>query len=401
MAASTIANLQWLYKRVYADKVGDSAMRKHLLFNKLRKEGGFTGEAFFYPIRTTNPQGIASTFASAQAAVSGSKGYQLQASRKKKYGYITLDGEAMAAASNDAGAFKRLVTTETDGVLEEFVDSLAFDAFRDGNGVRGVRGSISSNTITLATRDDARNFKINMALASGPNADGSSLNTHTGTITVTGVDEDLGTVTVSSAANMGSFADAHYLFRLGDTGGVCMEGLAAHFPLTTPGGGDSFRGINRSVAPHQLAGSRVDDSTLSVEEVIRLLATKISQRGKKADMAVMNPIKFEEMVRRTNAKTIYDGGGDSATIGFENIKIATAAGTVSVFPDADCPTNRTYVLNTSTLYIKHLQGLPHLVDDDGKVNLRLAAEDSIEARVRAWSNMICTDPAANGVGAVY
>jgi hypothetical protein len=400
MAASTISNLQWLYKKLYADKVGDSAMRKHLLYNRVRKEGGFTGESLYYPIRTTNPQGVGSTFAGAQAAVSGSKGYKLEVSRRKKYAVITLDGEAMAAASNDAGAFKRLVTQETDGVLEEFVDSLAFDFFRDGTGVRGQRASISSNTITLATRDDARNFKLGMLLSSGPNTDGSSLNTHTGNITVTGVDEDAGTVTVSNAANMGAFADNHYLFRYSDTGNVCVEGLAAHFPLTVSGS-DSFRGVNRSVAPHQLAGTRVDDSTLNVEEVIRLIATKISTRGKKADTAVMNPIKFEEMVRRTNAKTIYEGGGDSATIGFEHIKIATSAGVVSIFPDPDCPTDRTYVLNMSTLYIKHLFGLPHMISDDGKMDLRMANEDSIEARARAWSNLICTDPAANGVGKVY
>lgn len=399
-AASTIANLQWLYKRVYADKVGDSAMRNHVTYGRVKKEGGFTGEAFFYPIRTTNPQGISTTFTSAQTAASGSKGYQLQASRKKKYGIITLDGEAMAAASNDAGAFKRLVTQETDGVLEEFVDSLAFDFFRDGTGVRGVHGGVSSNTITMATPSDARNFKLNMAVASGPNADGSSLNTHTGTITVTGVDEDAGTVTFSSVANMGAFTTGHFLFRLGDTGNVCMEGLASHFPLTVSGS-DSFRGINRSAAPHQLAGSRVDDSSLSVEEVVRLLATKINTRGKKANAVVMNPIKFEEMVRRTSAKTIYEGGGDSATIGYETLKMASSAGTLSMYGDADCPIDRVYVLNMSTLYVKHLMGLPHIIEDDGKASLRVANEDTIEARVRCWSNLICTDPAANGVGKVY
>jgi hypothetical protein len=401
MAASTISNLQWLYKKLYADKVGDSAMRKHWLYNKVRKEGGFTGESLYYPIRTTNPQGIGSTFAGAQAAVSGSKGYKFEVERRKKYAVITLDGEAMAAASNDAGAFKRLVTTETDGVLEEFVDSLAFDFFRDGTGVRGQRSSINSNTITLATRNDVRNFKLNMLLSSGPNTDGSSLNTHTGNITVTGIDHDAGTITVSNAGNMGAFADNHYLFRYSDTGNVCMEGLAAHFPLTTPGGSDSFRGINRSVAPAHLAGSRVDDSTLSVEEVVRSLATKISDIGKSADLAVMNPIKFEEMVRRTNAKTIYEGGGGEATIGFKGITIATSAGDLTVKGDPDCPTDRVYVLNMSTLYIKHLFGLPHMISDDGKMDLRMANEDSIEARARAWSNLICTDPAANGVGKVY
>src|SRR6185436_15855800 len=193
-AASTLNSVAFIYKRLYADKVGDSAMRKHPLFSKMRKEGGFGGTAFYYPIRYGNPQGIASTLSSAITAVASSKGVQLAASRKAKYAYITLDGEAMAAAESDSGAFLRLVTTETDGVLEEFTDTLAFDLYRNGYGARGQRRSASTNVITMGTTtaadaDSARNFKVGMAVAAGPNENGTSLRTITGTVTVTAVDE--------------------------------------------------------------------------------------------------------------------------------------------------------------------------------------------------------------------
>jgi hypothetical protein len=394
MAASDITSVAYIYKRKYSDKaVGDLAMRDHPLYSMVSKEDGFSGSAFFYPIRYGNPQGISATFSTAQSGAASSKGLQLQASRKVKYGVITLNGEAMAACS-DKGAFLDLVTQETDGVIEEMGDSLAFDLFRDGNGARGRRSSANTNVITMTVADDARNFKVGMTVIASANADGSSA--RTGSTTVAAVDEDAGTVTLASAAGISSFSDNDYMFRAGDAA-ASMEGLAALFPLTAPSASESFRGVDRSVDPRRLAGARVDDTATSIEENMGLVAVKISQTGKKADVAFLNPIKFWEVARRLQAKVEYDGAGGEATYGFEHLKVATPAGTLKVYADADCPTNRGYVGKLSTLYLKHLKGLPHVISDDGNPSLRSTTADDIEARVRCWVNAIATEPGCWGV----
>jgi hypothetical protein len=318
---------------------------------------------------------------------------QLQASRKAKYGVITLNGEAMAACS-DRGAFLDLVTQETDGVLEEMGDALAFDLYREGYGQRGRRASLSGEVVTLTNADDARNFKVGMTVVADDTAAGSSL--RTGSTTVTAVNEDAGTVTLASAAAITTFSDNDYLFRIGDPG-TCMEGLASLFPLTAPAALESFRGIDRSVDPRRLAGVRVDDTATAIEENIGLVGVKIAQVGKKADVAFVNPIKFWEVVRRLNAKVEYDGGGGQADYGFEHVKIHSPAGTIKMYSDPDCPTNRGYVGKMSTLYLKHLKGLPHIVQDDGRPNLRSTSADDIEARVRCWVNAIATEPGCWGV----
>ena len=324
---------------------------------------------------------------------------QLQASRRPKYATISLDGESMAAAEGNKGAFLDLVTQETDGVIEEFGDTLAFDLFRLGDGQRGRRSSISSNTVTLTVADDARNFKVGMAVIADDTSTGASPRTNTGTVKVTAVDEDAGTITLDNAANIASFADNDYLFRLGDPA-TCMEGFEAHLPLTAPASGESFRGVDRSVDTRRLAGVRINDTATSIEENAGLTAVKISQIGKKANYLPLNPIKFWEVVRRLNAKVTYDGGGNKATYGFEGFDLATPAGTVRVVSDPDAPTNRGYVLNLSTWYVKHLKGLPHIVTDDGRPSLRSTTADTIESRVRAWCNLICTMPGSNGVFAI-
>ena len=156
-SASTTSTAAYLFKRLYGDnQAGDVAARDHITLNMVRKEAGWTGLSFYYHTKYGNPQGIGNTLTTAITGVSSSSGVQWAASRAKTYGYITLDGEAMAASENDKGAFMDLVTTETEGVLEEVGDTLAFDFWRDGTGNRGRRSSINSNTVTLTVADDAR-----------------------------------------------------------------------------------------------------------------------------------------------------------------------------------------------------------------------------------------------------
>lgn len=392
--ASDLTTVAFIYKRLYSDKqAGDLAMRDHPLFSMMKKEGGFTGSAFYYPIRYGNPQGISGSLSTAQTNTENSRGVQMAANRKAKFAVITLDGEAMAAADGKPGAFLDLVRLETDGVLEEVGDHLSHDLYKNGVGIRGQRSSESADVTTLVVADDARNFKVGMVVGASANADLSS--PRTGTTAILSVDEDNGKIGLDTSA-ITSYADNDYLFVAGTTD-TCMEGLASHLPLTAPTSGDSFRGVDRSVHVNLLAGSRVDNTSAAIEENAGLVATKISQVGKKADSVFVNPINFWQVARRLNAKVEYAGGGGKADYGFEFISIHSSAGTLRMYADPDCPTNRGYVLNMSSWYIKHLMGLPHIIKDDGRPSLRRASADGIEARVRSWCNPICTMPGANGV----
>ena len=394
MAASTLTTCAFLYKRLYmAGQPNDIAMRAHPLLSMLRKEDGFTGNAFYYAVKGANPQGISGTFSSAQSAASSSHGLQFAASRKKKYGVISLDGEAMAAAEN-AGAFADLLTQETDGVLEEQGDSLAFDLYRSGNGMRGRRASASTNQITLTVADDARNFKYGMTIIADDTITGAS--PRTGSTTIDGVDEDAGVIDLVSAAGITSFANNDYLFRSGDPG-TCMEGLEVLIPLTTPTVGESHRGVDRSTDARRYAGVRLDDTSASIEENIGKVGVMISQVGQKATDAFLNPIRYWEVVRRLGAKVEYSKGGGTADYGFEYIMVHTPAGAIKVWSDPDCPTTRGFVLNLEYCFLKHLKPFVHIIEDDGRPNLRSTTADEIEARARSMSNLIIRRPGSCGV----
>jgi hypothetical protein len=383
---------------MYADSLGDAAMREHPLFSQITKNGNFFGESLRYSVKYGNPQAISGTFATALANAGASKGLQFEAYRKAKYGLITLNGEAIAASEGNRGALVDLVTNETDAVLAELIDSLAFDLYRDGNGVRGRRASLAGDVVTLTVADDARNFKVGMVVIADNAIDG--LSPGAGSTAVTAVDEDAGTVTLASAAALVGFVNNDYLFRAGDPG-TCVEGLAVCTPLVAPVlGVDSFRGKDRGVDPPRLAGSRLDDTATVIEENAGRVAVKISQRGKKANAYWLNPTNFWSVARRLNAKVEYQGAGGTADYGFEYLAIHTPAGTMRCYSDADCPVNRGYLANMADWYIRHLKEMPHIVMDDGRPNMRQTADDGIEVRVRSWSNLIQAVPASFGVHSI-
>jgi hypothetical protein len=398
-SASTLSTVAFIYKRDYSThQIADITMRDHVWWAKIHKEGGFGGDSFLYPVRYGNPQGVSGTFANARTNAKGSKGVQLRAYRTAKFGCVTIDGEAALASKGDKKAFYNLVTMETDRVLEEMGDSLAFDFYRDTYGMRGRVSGITGNVLTLTLAEDARNFKEGMTIQADDAATGAT--PRTGTTFVTAVDEDAGTVTVDDATDItGTIQVNDYLFRDGDAG-TCMEGLAVCTPLAAPVYlTDSFRGVDRGVNANRLAGVRLDDTTLNAEVALGRLAVKHAKIGKShnIDEAYLNPTHFYNAAQRLNAKVEYTDAGGTANYGFQFMTIHTAAGSFKVFSDPDCPLNRGRTTRDGSQYIKHLEGLPHIIDLDGMPMLRQTDSNGVEGRVEAFCNLIQDDPAAQGV----
>lgn len=394
--ASDITSLAHIFRRKYSDdQVGEVATREHPTFNMITKKGGFVGDRFVYAIDGVYGQGIGSTLQIAVNTITSSSGKQLEAYRKKKAFAVQLDGEAMAACKDD-GAFYDFTTKEVDRILLETGDRLAFELFGDGNAIRGRRASAASNVITLTSAADVRNFKIGMTIGADDTATG--LSPKVGTTTITAIDEDTGTITLANAGSIGSFADNDYLFVAGDPG-TCMEGFEACTPLTAPGGGDSFRGINRSTDVRGYAGVRVT-GTGSIIADFGTLAVQAGLRGKKLKQGVLNPVNFWTISQQLGAKVEYDEPGGTAEVGFEYIYITTpGGGRMKIYSDPDCPLTRGRAFDPEKHHLRGLLGIPHIRKDGNgnAIMLRLQTTDAVQVDGRAWLNYFQPDPAAHGV----
>lgn len=399
MSNATLGSVAYLFKHMYDTGLADEAIRLHPTLEMIPKQADFGGDQINYAVKVNNAQNITSgALALAQAVGTASKGVQFAMLRKKKTGTISLDVEALLAAKEgQPSAFATLVTNEVDGFVNEFMDRLGFDLFRDSTGNRGQIASIAGNIITLVTPDDARSFKIGMPLAAATGANGTGQ--RAGTSPITSLDIDGGTITVLAIGSIAAVAANDYLFASPEIG-ANIEGFETCTPLVAPIGGDSFRGIDRSINPSLLAGSRVNDTATMIEENAGKVAVKIRQNGGRADTLVLNPQRYWEMVRRLGAKILYSGGGGSADYGFEKVMINSPAGTLAVVSDPDCQVTRGRVFLNASHRIRTLQDFVHIANEDGQYNLRLATEDALETRVRSMSNYQQVEPRNQGVFAI-
>lgn len=391
-------------KRLYPGKEPENvASRNRVWLSMVPKAEDFygyeSGGTMVIPLKYANPGGRSRNPANVYTAlgdqVTAGKYARFLLTRGADFAGVQLGAEVLHASKRDAGAYAAARKSEVDGMLDELGHSLSLSLYGDGTGVRGQRSSASTNVITLSTADDAKNFRVGMTVSAGPNADGSSL--RTGTTTVAGVDEDAGTVTLTSAAAITSFANSDYLFETGDAASTnAITGLAGWIPLTAPSS-TAFFGLDRSVDTTRLGGVRVDNTTASIEDNIMTVAERVFRVGGKPDVVLLNPVNFTTLSKSYSAKIEFEGGGGSATIGFETIKVATSAGIVKVYPDPDCPVNRGYVLTKKTWCFHHMLGAPHIVEDDGLLAIRIDGKDAIMVRGRLYGNLACNAPAHNGV----
>ena len=142
-----------------------------------------------------------------------------------------------------------------------------FELFGDGSGTRGYIGSTNSGAaptyvVTLSNSQQVVNFEVGQNLVNFTYTGGTISAISASTGYVQAVDRANGILTIVASAVDGSWATVgNALGVYGDiqagavnTGtSLCMSGLAAWIPFTTPGGGDSFWGVNRSFDPTRLA----------------------------------------------------------------------------------------------------------------------------------------------------
>lgn len=403
MANDTLTSVAYFFKTVFDTGLADESQRLHPTLDRIPKIADFTGDSIIYSVKIGNAQNIASSatgvsgLAAAQAVGSSSKGVKFTMTRVRKTGTLSFDIEAIKAAhGRNDGSFENILTEDVDGFVMEFTDRLGFDLFRDSYGARGQRASISTNTITLVTPDDARNFKVGMLLGASPNADGSS--PRTGSSAITNVDIDGGTVTIASAAAITSFANSDYLFASPEIANN-LQGFELCTPLAAPTS-TPFRNVDRTVNIALLSGSRINDTNTLPEENAGKIAVKIRNNGGTADTLVLNPQRYWEMCRRIGAKIMYDGGGGNAAYGFEGVTITSPAGNLQVLSDPDCPVNRGRIFNNASHKIRTLGEFVHIGNEDGNYELRLGTDDALESRVRSLSNYQQTKPRDHGVFAI-
>lgn len=406
MAVTT--NLEKFLKSRFPQKeVYDCAIAPTQFLNAVKKADVLEGDYTYVPIKTESAGGTAGTLGVAQAAAAAdvatgarytSVASRWQIPRTTLYTVVRVPGEDIHASRSNKGAFIRLLETEIESGLLSHGQVLAHQAWGDGVGdgtyILGQVASVSGEILTLTQASDAYKFHVGQSISGRATAGGAIVVSSY----VTAVDYDAGTVTVEDA-EQGGGADFHATsaeFITTTNATTAMMGVSSFIPLSAPSA-TSFLGVDRTSNVNALAGHR--QSWLgSIEETVKKLDAKMRRRNTKSAMACwlsFNNMHRLEMELQGRAYR-EDGTEKGALFGLPGLVLNSPGGRIKFMADSFMLEDRGFLLDMNSWEMMHLEGLPHIVQDDNNRLLRVADADSVETRIRSWAHLVCKEPILNG-----
>lgn len=428
MAGATFSDYDPALKEIYSEAHTMSlAFVRNVLLGTLPKERS-GGDYFVQNIHTNAPGGSSATFSKAKTNGTASKMSKLNITRISMFQRIGVDLHLFLSAKKTEESIVK-ITTEFDNGFKELAAKIERRLFRSSSGKIGkvaTSTTVSGATIILTDKADAFNFQPGDKLNFCATESGSSVRsggTLSGILTVSSVDTDAGTV-LTAGSNMSSeagVATGDFIYQDGDYD-ACISGLESWLPgdpatrataLST-----SFFGLTRSTNPQKLGGIFVNGATLGgdINDIFIKLAAELSKFGGEPDLVIMPIDAFTDLQRiwKTTGQpyvNVQISGTDRASNGSPiviskiapGMKAQIGAFMVTIVPSRYCPSNRMYMLETSTWTIRHVGSkLPcfMLEEVEGEM-LRLDTTGSTVPEAECWlagyTNLGCEAPGRNGV----
>lgn len=377
------------------------------LFAALKKMTDMGGTPWRQPVVYEDPQATSPVFATAQAQASAANTQVVafDVTRVRKYQVAQVDGESILATKGDKNAFFELLTNAMDRSLAALGRKAAYELYRSGFGDLGQvqNSSFATAAMQLGNSTDGVRPDQVVMFAKGQKVQfAGTINAASyragGPLTVTNVDRNTGIVTLSANLNsITGIAQNDFIFLDGERTSANMSslaGLEAWVPAVAPTS-TLFFNVDRT-QDSRLGGLRFPGAGNPIDEVITDAAALAGREGAQLDFGVINPVQFGNLVKALGTKVQYvDMKAGTANVGFRGISLHTPAGTIELYPDQDCPSNRIFLLQLNTWMLGSLGELPRILDWDDKEILRVSNADAVEARFGYYGNLICKAPGWN------
>lgn len=409
-----------ILKELYDDqKVQWLTYKDNPALAMIKKEEKFPGKYFPVPVVYGLTQGASATFANAYNNQSSPQVAEFLVTRVADFSLASIDGQLLAAAQTDPGAFIDGAELMIDAAFQTAVNRIASAMFRNGAGtiaqIKSVVNISGNNyTVTLTNPDDAVQFEGGMTLVAVQNVDGSGT-APTDVASVTSVNRNAGTMVVVSVTNIASDWPAAYFLAVqgdlpttsnnnfqpvgssGTNSLLKLAGFAAWLPIAGPPVSDSFFGVNRNLDVQRLAGVTFDGSALSLEEALLQGTGRIALNGGRVDTGVCSYATYTSLIVSLGSKVQYIDE-KIGEIGFRGVQVNGANTVMSVFPDRNCPDGLIYCLEMDSWCLRSQNPAPHILKYMDEIEiLRVPGVDSAELRVGMYGNMYTNKPGHNGV----
>lgn len=397
------------------------AFEKPFLSTLPRKDD-LDGNGTYIPVETDLPTGRGAQLGgtsglvttTSTARIDGSKGFAWQIQPALGYAMLKIDGVTMLAMRKDEGAFFRAREREIKNMLEAMGQNLEMLLWKGGNPSLGtvVTDPVTATSVVMSA-GSALNFhegdEINWYADSSGIPDYSTVRAG-GADIVASVDYDTDTVTFTEALDTAIAAGDHAVRALDALYVTGASGAQQQFcgvpawildSSTVPSA--TFFGIDRSTKSRQKVAGHRQAFLGTIEETVKKLDSNIRRLNQTAMTLWLSYSNFNRLDLELGARG-YRVEGEAGKFGRPSLIMSSPGGAIKVKAGPYVPEDKGYLLADNTWELHTLSSVPHIIEDDGNVALRVqnlgaagGIEDAVEIRFRWLAQLVCTKPMANGV----
>lgn len=365
-----------------------------------------SGDAFYVTVRVADAWSDSPDFkAGMQYYTPGTTFRWTVGTPYTQYGRVTFDGLLLNKSS--LSTIIDVKKTETEGVSTNMLDSLEFQLWNDGSGVRAqidvLAGTATNRILTLKTVDQVYNMPVGTVFFGSTSGTGSGGTDHGDVYKVVKYDPLTKVVYADRiAGSANDLADEDFLYSVGSKG-AHMPGIPSFIPSADPT--DTLFGVARTGTGPATSGWRFSFVN-SIQETIQRAFAVMGRWVNKAaaNFAVcLSAGDWFLLSQELEGKVVYDPLA-MQRFGTEGLIVRTPFGPVTCIAIPQMKDGRGWILDWSTWTLYTLGNLPHIIDDDGKVMQRLAPGDpannnlngdGVEMRYRIWKVLLCDMPMSN------
>ena len=432
--ATSLAQLSEYFIRKYALGGSQTAIMKSApTLGRMAKETSkLASEGFYTTINAHLAyQAPSEDFAKGMANGVARKGLRFFIDGPKQlYTRVTIDGLTLARSTT--GSLIDLKAPDMDDAAHGLMTTMERKLWGDDVGsiarvgsTSGTVGTDATTTFTLSNTQDIYNIEYGAVLSFNSASTGVAATKKGDTYRVTSVDHAAGTFLGTMIDSGGTIvANNDYIWidggQPGDNGDVArsIPGIPSFIPAVAPT--DTFLGLARSGLGPLAYGWR-QAFTGTLENTIQSLFVSMSRfvhRPNARWTVCLSAGDWFKLANEVGDRVVRDPSA-SQTLGTDAIMIRSGALGGGVIPAIVVPAlrdGRGYVIDWSSWTMHHLGGLPHIIQDDGKIWQRQAPGsvsatagsyvgtsgydtlngDGVECRFRAWFHPMCVAPASNG-----
>ena len=356
MADAAFADVQYQLMRVYRNRgyIADLSFGQDAFLGMLKKKKFVTvgGQADMVTVGFDG-SGVPSNVDGISGTATPSQGVQFAVTPVVMTNLMGISALAASSGAASIGTIVKPVKHELDQAIRKVSKVAAIELWSDGfPSIGTIPTAGASTTLTLGDPDDVIKFSVGDVLVFAAARTTGAL--RAGSLTVTKVNQNAGTLVVSANTNtVASNGDFIFIANTRNTGAtkIAITGVQGWLPSA---GSASFFGVDTTVDDRligmQLTASASDIESAFIDGIAKCLI--YSANGAKDITAFMHPSVWATLSKAIQSKTIAimptEKKGSDGNFLYSGWKVTTPNGTIDVFTPQFCPKAKIFMLNMTT-----------------------------------------------------